>query len=144
MLILQENTYAKLSFLIKLLARHRGLHHRCFPMNFGENFSFWRSLSSPEFTCSKSTIETPEQCVKYVQSQQQRHQNDVNEMSFWCHYWLCLDFIVMLKNSLIRKIRVISKFMTCKLVNKKLQYTYCPISHEVTATRKWNLVKMIL
>ena len=26
------------------------------------------------------------------------------------------------------------------LVNKQLQYTYCPISQEVKATRQWNLV----
>ena len=25
------------------------------------------------------------------------------------------------------------------LVNKQLQYTYCPISQEVKATRQWNL-----
>ena len=30
-----------------------------------------------KFTCSKSTKETLEKVVKYVQSQQQRHQNDV-------------------------------------------------------------------
>ena len=30
----------------------------------------------PAFTCSKLTIETLEQGVKYVQSLQQRHQND--------------------------------------------------------------------
>ena len=27
-------------------------------------------LTQPAFACLKSTIETPEQCVKYVQSQQ--------------------------------------------------------------------------
>ena len=30
----------------------------------------------PAFTCSKLTLETLEQGVKYVQSQQERHQND--------------------------------------------------------------------
>ena len=34
-------------------------------------------FSQPEFTCSKSTMETPEQCVKTVQSWQFRKQNDV-------------------------------------------------------------------
>ena len=29
------------------------------------------------FTCSKSTIKTPETGVKYVQNQQQNHQNNV-------------------------------------------------------------------
>ena len=33
-------------------------------------------MTQPAFTCSKFTIETLEQGVKYVQSQQQRHQND--------------------------------------------------------------------
>ena len=32
----------------------------------------------PAFTCSKLTIETLEQDVKYVQSQQQRYQNDTS------------------------------------------------------------------
>ena len=33
-------------------------------------------------------------------------------------------FLVMSKNGLIRKIRLISEFMTLQLVNKQLQYTY--------------------
>ena len=33
------------------------------------------------FTCSKLTVETLEQGVKYVQSQQQRHQNDARRRS---------------------------------------------------------------
>ena len=33
-------------------------------------------MTQPAFTCSKFTIETLEQGVKYVQSQQQRHQKD--------------------------------------------------------------------
>ena len=37
-------------------------------------------------------------------------------------------FLVMSKNGLIRKIRLISEFMTLQLVNKQLQYTYWPIS----------------
>ena len=37
-----------------------------------------RDQTQPTFTCSKSTVETPEQCVKSVQSYQQRHQNDVS------------------------------------------------------------------
>ena len=31
------------------------------------------------FICSKSTIETLEKGVKYVQSQQQKHQNGIND-----------------------------------------------------------------
>ena len=30
--------------------------------------------------------------------------------------------------------------MTSQPVNKQLQYTYFPISHEGKATRQWNLV----
>ena len=35
-------------------------------------------VTQPVFTCSKLTIETLEQVVKYFQSQHQRHQNDAN------------------------------------------------------------------
>ena len=34
---------------------------RCFKM-------FYEGLTQPAFTCSKSTMELPEQCLKYVQS----------------------------------------------------------------------------
>ena len=34
-------------------------------------------------TCSKLTIESLEQGVKYVQSEQERHQNDADEV-FYC------------------------------------------------------------
>ena len=46
----------------------------------------------------------------------------------------CLDFLVFWlyrKNGLNRKTRLI-----WKLVNKQLQYTYCPISHKVRATKE--------
>ena len=44
---------------------------------------FGRALNTsltaqPATTCSKLTTETLEQDVKYVQSEQQRHQNDAN------------------------------------------------------------------
>ena len=69
-------------------------------------WSVYYRISEPTFTCSKSQMEIPEQCVKYVQSQQQRHQTDVNDTKevvleslllhlnrfhilFWCvHCWL--------------------------------------------------------
>ena len=35
----------------------------------------------PAFTCSKSTIETPKNCMKSVQIQQYGHQNDVTDAS---------------------------------------------------------------
>ena len=37
----------------------------------------------------------------------------------------------MYKNSLVRKIRLISKFMMSQPVNKQLHCTYCPIPQEV-------------
>ena len=36
--------------------------------------------TQPAFTCSKLTIETLEQGVKYIQSKQQRYQNDANDV----------------------------------------------------------------
>ena len=56
--------------------------------------------TQPAFTCSKSVSETPERCVKFVQSQYQKHQNVVQNLfkvsnkdtrttsltSFWCLY----------------------------------------------------------
>ena len=45
------------------------------------------------------------------------------------------------KNVLIRKIRLISNLWRHSLIKKQLQYTYCPMSHEVKATRQWNLVR---
>ena len=48
-------------------------------------------------------------------------------------FWLCR------KKCLIRKIRLISEVMTLQqvMVNKQLQYTYCPTSHEVKAIMKF-------
>ena len=40
---------------------------------------YYSALSQHPFICSKSTIETPEQCAESVQSRQQRHQNDVKQ-----------------------------------------------------------------
>ena len=48
------------------------------------------------------------------------------------------------ENGLIRNLRLISKFLTSQprkqTINKQLQYTYCPVSQEVKATRQWNSV----
>ena len=49
-----------------------------------------------------------------------------------------MTFCLCRKNGLIRKIRLISKFMTSQLVKKQLQYTYCAISREVKATN-WSI-----
>ena len=38
------------------------------------------------FTCLKSAEAAQEKGVKYVQSQQKRHQNDVTLTSFWWFY----------------------------------------------------------
>ena len=40
----------------------------------------------------------------------------------------CLEFSVMSENSLIRKMRLISKFMTSQPINKQLQYILTNIS----------------
>ena len=48
-----------------------------------------------------------------------------------------LSILLMLyKNSLIRKIRLISKFMTSQPGKQQLQYTHCPISQKVKAIRQ--------
>ena len=47
---------------------------------------------------------------------------------------VCLDFLVMYRNESIRNIRLISKFIKSQ-PSKQLQYTYCPIYHEVNAIR---------
>ena len=59
---------------------------------------------------------------------------------FWFsrHLNFCLDFLVMSKNCLIRNMRLIPYLWRHNLVNKQLQYTYCPTSHKVKATRQWN------
>ena len=45
-------------------------------------------------------------------------------------FWSCRE------NGLIRKIRLIAKFMTSNTLNKQLQYTFCPISHEIRTTKQ--------
>ena len=47
-----------------------------------------------------------------------------------------LTFWPFRKDGLIRKVRLISNFMTFSLVNKHLQYKNYAISHEVKATRQ--------
>ena len=39
------------------------------------------------FTCSETLMEKPEKCVKYVQSDKKRTQNDIINTSFWCFYF---------------------------------------------------------
>ena len=55
------------------------------------------------------------------------------------HLNFCLDFLIMQKNGLIEK-DWFQQLWRHNLVNKQLQYTYCPISYEVKASRQWNLV----
>ena len=47
------------------------------------------------------------------------------------------DFLVIWKVGLIRKIRLVLKFMTSQLGRKQLQYIYCPISQEGNWTMKF-------
>ena len=63
---------------------------RCENSNFLQNALFWVletvmpetvapfPISQPVITCSKLTIKTLEKGVEYVQSQQQKHQNNTN------------------------------------------------------------------
>ena len=46
----------------------------------------------------------------------------------------CLDVLGMYKKGLIRKIRLISNFMTSG--NNQLQYAYCSVSQKVKAIRQ--------
>ena len=56
-------------------------------------------------------------------------------------YVLVMTFWSCRKKGLIRKIKLTSKFMTSQPAHKQLQYKYCPISHEVKATRQCNLIR---
>ena len=47
-----------------------------------------------------------------------------------------LDFLFILKKDLIRKIMSIETPRRQNLLNKKLRYTYCPISQKVKTTRQ--------
>ena len=63
----------------------------------------------------------------------------------WDNFWqletlFLLMFSVMLQKGLIRRRTLIYNLWRQSLVNKQLQYTYCPISREVKAIRQWNLV----
>ena len=46
------------------------------------------------------------------------------------------------KPSLIRNIGLVQNVWCNNLVNKQLQYTNCPISHKVKATKQLNLVRL--
>ena len=59
----------------------------------------------------------------------------LNLFSFSRYLNFCLDFLVMQKNGLIRKIRLTQKFMTSE-PGKQLQYTYSPISQKLKAIRQ--------
>ena len=53
----------------------------------------------------------------------------------------CLDFLVIYKNGLIRKTRLMFENLSGhSLINKQLQYTYCLIPQEVKAIRQSNTV----
>ena len=53
----------------------------------------------------------------------------------------CLEYLVIRKYHLIRKVRLFPMFMASQPdYNKQLQYIFYPISHEVKVTRQLNLV----
>ena len=55
----------------------------------------------------------------------------------------CVDFLVMYENGLIRNIRLILKFRRHNVLNKQLQYTYCPISQEVKGNQTMKFGQLI-
>ena len=79
-------------------------------------------LSPSKKNCVICFVESPLKIMKSFRSQ------DIQD--FAMTFWSCG------KKDSIRKMRLTSKFITSHLVNKQLQYTYCPISHEVKDTRK--------
>ena len=56
--------------------------------------------------------------------------------SFSRYLNFCLDFLVLYKNDLIRKVRFISRFMS----QQTIQCSYSPISQDLKAIRQWNFV----
>ena len=56
------------------------------------------------------------------------------------YLYFCLDFLVVYRKALIRKIRLLYNVTTW--FTKHLQYTYCPISQKAKAIRQWNLVSL--
>ena len=69
--------------------------------------------------------------------------------SFSRYLSFCLYFLVIAKSGLIRKIRLISKFINLlrslliTLLNKQMLCTYYPISQEVKAIRQWNFGQLL-
>ena len=65
------------------------------------------SVLSPSFVCSKLLLETLEHGVKYVQSQQKRHQNGANDIEQILHLvlvFLLLSLNVWLSAELLPKV----------------------------------------
>ena len=68
---LLKNTYERIHFLAKrnLLLFSQNFQNTYFPEHLSVAASkTWEDISQVTFTCSKSTVETLEQGVKYVQS----------------------------------------------------------------------------
>ena len=59
--------------------------------------------------------------------------------SIFLYIYFCLDFLVMYKNALIRKIRLLSKFMVSRPGKQTIAIHYCPISQKVKTIRQWTL-----
>ena len=52
----------------------------CYMVWVFTKWCFWTNYTKQTITCSKSTIETVKQVVKYVQRKQKRHQNNVDDV----------------------------------------------------------------
>ena len=55
-----------------------------------------RESSLPLCSCLKSNMQTPEKCVKSIQSEQKRHQNHVIELGF-SHIVLIFPWLTLIK-----------------------------------------------
>ena len=71
----------------------------------------WITKSQPALLYSKSTVETSEQCVKFVQGSQKRHQNDINNIALVS---LLLTLIVFISDT---SIITLSKCMPVGMVS---------------------------
>ena len=63
--------------------------------------------------------------------------------SIFLYIYICLDFLVMYKNGLIRKIRLLSKFMVSRPGKQTIAIHYCPISQKSKNNQTMNFVQLI-
>ena len=79
-------------------------------------------------------IESPLKMMKNVFFHLQSSFRSQDIYVFVTSFWSCRKY------GLIKKVRLTSKSWRHSLVYKQLQYSYCPISRKVKATRQWNFI----